>query len=184
MNLLDVTLRIGGVFATERPAIIRTTLGSCIAVCLYDPVAQVGGMNHYMLPSQADSASEADPTRYGLQAMEVLWVAMQHAGARRDRVVAKVFGGGHVLNTGVSESSVPVRNIAFIEEYIREERIPVVAQDLGGFLPRRVHYYTQTGKVLVKRLGERALNEVTREEQMSVGQVRASVSADVTLFDD
>lgn len=184
MTAIDVTLRIGGVFASDRPAVIRTVLGSCIAVCLYDPISRVGGMNHYMLPSSSDVLHKQDPTRYGLQAMEVLLGSMQKLGARRDRIVAKIFGGGHVLNTSESDASVPQRNIDFIQRYVREERLEVLAQDIGGYLPRAVHFYTQTGKALVKRLGERAIKEIVVEERRVAPRGSIPAESDITLFDD
>lgn len=184
MTAVDVTIRIGGVFASDRPAVIRTVLGSCVAVCLFDPISRVGGMNHYMLPTAADVLNKQDPTRYGLQAMEVLLGSMQKLGARRDRLVAKLFGGGHVLTTTESDVSVPKRNIAFIEQYVREEHLQVVAQDLGGYLPRAVHFYTQTGKALVKRLGEHALKEVVVEERRVVNRGSIPMDSDISLFDD
>lgn len=181
---VDVTIRIGGVFASDRPAVIRTVLGSCIAVCLFDPISRVGGMNHYMLPSSTDVLHKQDPTRYGLQAMEVLMGSMQKLGARRDRIVAKLFGGGHVLNTTDSDASVPARNIAFIQQYVREEKLQVVAQDLGGYLPRAVHFYTQTGKALIKRLGEGAIREISAEERRVVKRGSVPMDSDISLFDD
>jgi chemotaxis protein CheD len=181
---VDITIRIGGVTVSESPAIIRTTLGSCIAACLYDPVARVGGMNHFMLPVQVEHSSEGEAGRFGLHAMELLMGALQRIGAQRARVVAKIFGGGHVLGTDPSELSVAARNVEFIERYVREERIPVVAQDLGGYLPRRVHFYTDTGKVMVKRLGPTATREVTTEERRARSSLVAKSIGDVTLFDD
>lgn len=181
---VDVTLRIGGVFASDRPAVIRTVLGSCIAVCLYDPISRVGGMNHYMLPSSDDVLHKQDATRYGLQAMEVLMGSMQKLGARRDRIQAKLFGGAHVLNTGDTDGSVPSRNIAFIERYVREESMVVLSQDIGGYLPRAVHFYTQTGKVLVKRLGELAIPEIAVEEKRVSVRGSVPMDSDISLFDD
>jgi chemotaxis protein CheD len=183
MAIADISIRIGGVFVSEQPAIIRTTLGSCIAACLYDPVARVGGMNHFMLPEQTDFSSEADVGRFGLHAMELLMGAMQRAGAQRARVVAKVFGGGHVLGTDPSDLSVSARNVSFIERYVVEEKIPLVGQDLGGFLPRRVHFYSDSGKVMVKRLGNAAIQEVSTEERRARKAPLYGPSADVVMFD-
>lgn len=186
MSAIDVTLRIGGVFATDREAVIRTVLGSCIAVCLFDPVSRVGGMNHFMLPSldEPSTSSSGDATRYGVHAMEVLIGSIQRLGGRRDRLLAKLFGGGHVLQTAPSQRSVPARNIAFIERYVRDENITVVSQDLGGYLARRVHFYPHTGKVLVKRMGEGAIRELQIEERQMERLAPAELSGDITLFED
>lgn len=182
---VDVTLRIGGVFASDRPAVVRTVLGSCVAVCLYDPVSRVGGMNHYMLPSSDDVLHREDSGRYGLQAMEVLLGSMQKMGARRDRLIAKLFGGGHVLTQlEPNAASVPLRNIEFIKRYAEEERLQIVSQDLGGQQARAVHFYTHTGKALVKRLGDALVGEVVATERRLVVRGSIPMNSDITLFDD
>lgn len=182
---IDVTLRIGGVFASDRPAVVRTVLGSCVAVCLYDPVSRVGGMNHYMLPSSDDVLHRDDPGRYGLQAMEVLLGNMQRLGARRDRLVAKLFGGGRVLSgIGQSSASVPRRNIEFIRGYVAEEGLEVVAEDLGGDSARAVHFYTHTGKALVKHLPAALVEEVAASERRLTARGSIPMQSDITLFDD
>lgn len=181
---IDVTIRIGGVFATDREAVIRTVLGSCIAVCLYDPISRVGGMNHFMLPSPEDSNERHDLTRFGVNAMEVLIGSCQRLGARRDRLLAKLFGGGHVLNTANHEQSVPVRNIAFIEEFVNDEGLRVVSRDLGGSLPRRVHFYPHSGKVLVKRLAATMIPELQIEERAARRAPVPVPANDIELFDD
>lgn len=183
MTAIDVTLRIGGVFATDREAVIRTVLGSCISACLYDPISRVGGMNHFMLPVQSDMRETTELTRYGVHAMEVLIGAIQRLGGRRDRLKAKLFGGGHVLATAASLHSVPSLNIAFIEKFARNEQIDVVSQDLGGYLARRIHFYPQTGKVLVKRLGEHAIREIELEEAQVARVSVAPPPSSITLFD-
>ncbi|HVZ37463.1 MAG TPA: chemotaxis protein CheD [Polyangiaceae bacterium] len=181
---LAVTLHIGGVYAADHDVVVRTVLGSCIAACLYDPVARVGGMNHFMLPTADGSTGHADQTRYGSHAMEVLIGAVQRLGGRRDRLQAKVFGGGHVLQTAPAANSVPARNIAFIERFIRDEKLQLVSQDLGGFLARRVHFYPYTGRALVKRLGQGALRELRMEELQAQQLPPAEPDNDITLFDD
>src|SRR5690349_15585026 len=85
---------IGDVFAGKRPTVVRTVLGSCIAVCLRDPWAHVGGMNHFLLPAGAQG--QQGSARYGVQAMEMLINACMQHGADRRCLEAKVFGGGYV----------------------------------------------------------------------------------------
>ncbi|HEX5658818.1 MAG TPA: chemotaxis protein CheD [Polyangiales bacterium] len=184
MTAIDVTIRIGGVFASDRPSVVRTVLGSCIAVCLFDPVSRVGGMNHYMLPSSEDVLHYDDPARFGLQAMEVLLGNMQRLGARRVRLVAKIFGGAHVVATNSADNMVAVRNIEFIREYVREEGLQVVSQDLGGHAPRAVHFYTHTGKALMKLLGKNASPEIAQVERKVVPRGSIPMDSAITLFDD
>lgn len=154
---------IGGLRAYNGPVILDTVLGSCIATCLYDPVAIVGGMNHFMLP---DAIDPRDPTsaRYGVNAMELLIRELMQLGAVHTRLKAKVFGGGHVLNIRESLDGVPQRNIAFVRKFLETEKIPIVKEDVGGHSPRRVLFYTHSGKVLLKLLGRIDAERKSQEE--------------------
>ena len=143
------SIHIGGVFAERSPAVVRTVLGSCIAVCLRDPNSQIGGMNHFMLPTGGKDESSA---RYGVQAMELLINACMRHGADRRMLEAKVFGGGHVLKIRESDGNVPKSNIRFAMEFLTTERIPIVSQDLGGYSAREVYFFTDSGRTLLKRL--------------------------------
>ncbi len=182
----EVTIHIGDVYASREPVVVKTVLGSCIAAVLIDPAAGVAGMNHFML---ADPIGPADdrPARFGLHAMELLIGAIQRLGGQRRRLVAKLFGGGHVLRMAESDQSVPRRNVAFIERWCAEEHIPVLASDLGGFLARRVHLETWSGRVLVRKLGKRDLQLTRYEEEQARETAAAAPQAaggEVTLFDD
>ena len=182
---LTVTLYIGGYYATHERAVIRTVLGSCIAVCLFDPVAATGGMNHYMLPTPGSDA--ADPSRFGIYAMELLIGDVQKAGGQRKRLVAKVFGGAHVLESRESRDSVPNQNIAFIDEFLAEERIPVLARDVGGRAPRSVRFHANTGRAFVRLLPPVAFQGVVALEEAAVrGSVRPPRprATDAELFED
>jgi chemotaxis protein CheD len=181
----EVTIHIGGVHASAAPAIIKTVVGSCIAVCLIDPVACVGGMNHFMLPAPAPDREESmDRARFGVHAMDLLVGALQKVGGQRRRLQAKIFGGGHVLQIPRHAESVPERNIRFINEYMLAEGIPVISRDLGGYLPRRIHLATDTGKVQVKRLGAQTLRQKRTEEREHMRALRATRhDSDIVLFD-
>lgn len=177
----DVTLYIGGVFASAEHAVIRTTLGSCIACCLFDPVTQIGGMNHYMLPDASDSVAE--PGRYGVHAMELLIGALQRAGASRHRLVAKVFGGGHVIDTKEHDESVPSRNIAFIQRFLADEQLHIATLDVGGYLPRTIKFETWTGKAFCKRLAKPGHKDLEVEERIARRAPLANAGGDLELFD-
>ena len=107
MRTEEATIYVGGVFASRDAAVVRTLLGSCIAACLWDPRSGVGGMNHFMLPRPANGVAEADPSRFGVHAMELLIGKIQRLGGDRRTLQAKVFGGGHVLKIGGSGARVP-----------------------------------------------------------------------------
>jgi chemotaxis protein CheD len=176
-----LTLYVGGVQASAQPLVIKTLVGSCIAVCLFDRGRQVGGMNHFMLPRGGTRDLHPDATRFGVQAMDRLIAAMLRAGANRRDIVAKVFGGAHVLNLPESEVGVPQQNIAFIRAFLGEENIPAISEDVGGYVPREVHCHTDTGQVFVRRItSPRALEMVRRQQQRQ--EAKPLRYGDVTLF--
>ena len=130
---------------------LTTVLGSCVAACIRDPITNVGGMNHFMLPD-GDSSSPASATmRYGSFAMEVLINELIKAGADRTRLEAKVFGGGAVLSA-MQQMNIGERNGIFVLNYLKTEGVPVRAQDLGDVFARRVNYFPRSGKVMVRRM--------------------------------
>ncbi len=151
---------------------LTTVLGSCVSACLFDLSAGVGGMNHFMLPGKAEDAPpDSVDTRYGGHAMEVLLAALLRAGARRERLAAKVFGGGAVI-AGMTQLNIGQRNTEFVLEYLREQDVPVVAQDLGGTLARRICYFPGSGRVAMRTLRrEEDLAQVRRDEQRLIGLV-------------
>jgi chemotaxis protein CheD len=181
-------IHIGGVCAAARPLVVRTVLGSCVAVCLRDGRAGVGGMNHFMLPES--SCGDAVSARYGVHAMELLINDCMRAGADRGRLEAKVFGGGHVLRVRETDGNVPQRNIQFALEFLAVEGIPIISRDLGGYAAREIYFFTDTGRTMLKRLsptgadGDR-VGEVERAECAVLHRPKAAAPDEddgVTLF--
>lgn len=140
----------GEYFVYDEDVLIMTTLGSCIAACLWDRHAHIGGMNHFMLPDGGDSVG-SDSGRYGSYAMELLINEMLKRGATRSTLEAKVFGGGAVI-AGMSTINVGERNTHFVMDYLKTERIPVVSKDVMEIYPRKVCFFPASGKAMVKRL--------------------------------
>ncbi|MGK2898534.1 MAG: chemoreceptor glutamine deamidase CheD [Burkholderiaceae bacterium] len=136
----------GEYFVHQEDLLIMTTLGSCIAACLWDREAKIGGMNHFMLPE-----GDAGSGRYGSYAMELLINEMMKHGATRSTMEAKVFGGGQVID-GMHTMNIGERNTGFVMEYLKTERIPVVSKDVLGPYPRKVCFLPASGKAMVKRL--------------------------------
>jgi chemotaxis protein CheD len=136
----------GEYFVHHEDMLIMTTLGSCIAACLWDRNARIGGMNHFMLPEGA-----GDSGRYGSYAMELLINEMMKRGASRLSMEAKVFGGGQVIS-GMNTMNVGERNTEFVIEYLKTERIPILSKDVLDIYPRKVCFLPASGKAMVKRL--------------------------------
>ena len=150
-NLPAAKIGPGEVYATQRDMVIVTVLGSCVSACLRDPTTNVGGMNHFMLPyhlAEPDGPL-SESARYGAYAMEVLVNHLLSLGARRDCLEAKLFGAGRIV-PGMSD--VGARNAQFALDYLKRERIPVLAQDFGRPEASKVYFFPRTGKVMVKRL--------------------------------
>lgn len=156
---IRATIDPGEYYCTGEPAVISTLLGSCIAACLYDPARRIIGMNHFLLANQRYSrtlplyASEAG--RYGIHAMELLINGLLARGARRERLQAKVFGGAAIMRQTETESNftcVGQVNCQFILDFLETERIPLVAQDLGGQQGRVIHFSNGDFSVYLRRI--------------------------------
>ena len=174
----------GEYYFTSKDMMIVTVLGSCVSACLRDRVSGVGGMNHFMLPDgggDADSPVSAS-MRYGTYAMEVLINELLKAGARRENLEAKVFGGGNVLR-GFVAINVGERNAQFVRNYLRTEGIRIIAEDLNDIHPRKVYFFPRTGKVLVKKLKQLNNNTLVNREQDYASRLQTSeVTGSVDLF--
>jgi chemotaxis receptor (MCP) glutamine deamidase CheD len=171
---------IGEVVASATPILLQTLLGSCIAVCLRDPAACVGGMNHILIPGRCESDDR--PARCGVHAMELLINAIMRAGGDRRRLEAKVFGGGNVVSS-LQSPTVGELNALFIRELLKTERIPIVAERLGGTQPVQVNFRTDTGKTTVHTVdGSRLPPILSAEDVYRCSVVQAGSGGEVTLF--
>lgn len=168
--------------STAPGEMIATILGSCVAACIRDPVTGIGGMNHFLLPGTegTPTSGTGDAARYGVFAMESLINDIMKAGGRKERFEAKVFGGGNVINNSAKIGS---KNAQFIREFLKKERIPIVAEDLEGELPRRVHYYPETGRVMMRKLNRKDDMKVVAEELDYSKKITAKpVEGEIDLF--
>ncbi|AXK39676.1 chemoreceptor glutamine deamidase CheD [Crenobacter cavernae] len=159
-----VKLLPGEYLATRPGVLLVTVLGSCVAACLRDPVSGVSGMNHFMLPDTSGREGNALMlARFGVHAMALLINDMLKLGAERQRIEAKVFGAGAVLE-GMDKLNVGELNARFVCDYLAREQIPVVAEDLLGDSARKVYFFSSNGKVMVKRILPDKLPGVVAEE--------------------
>lgn len=166
----------------EHEEMLVTVLGSCIAACIRDPLTGVGGMNHFMLPQAAGAGWDTDSAsmRYGNVAMERLINDVLSRGGMRHRLEIKVFGGGNVLG---GMTSIGHRNADFVESYLQQEGFPIAAHHLRGNLPRRVHYFPATGKVMLLELQRTEQAAIARSETAYEQKIRVEpVAGSVELF--
>ncbi|WP_377808768.1 chemotaxis protein [Azospirillum sp. A29] len=182
-NADAVKIGLGQQAVSDRPDLmIATTLGSCVAACIHDPVRGIGGMNHFMLPdlpaSELEGAGMA--ARYGSVAMERLINALLAAGAERQRLQVKLFGGGRVIESSYDIGGL---NCRFALDYVRTEGLTLAGHDLGGGSARRVHYFPHSGRALRRLLRpEAAADTVTRERRFITHLSHAPEEGEVELF--
>src|ERR1700712_1014008 len=139
-----ITVVQGEYRVSSRPDVVLSTLlGSCVAACLHDPVAGVGGMNHFLLPGTDREDDGTSSLRYGAYAMELLVNGLLAQGAKRGRLEAKLFGGARML-AGLTDLG--SRNAEFAEDYVRRENIAFVGGSLRGERGRRIEFWPHSGR--------------------------------------
>jgi chemotaxis protein CheD len=179
-GLWHVPITQGSTYVSNDPEeVITTILGSCIAACLRDPVAGVGGMNHFLLPE--GRGSDRLEMRYGANAMELLINGLLQRGGMRARLEAKIFGGANVI-AGLSD--IGAQNTTFVQKYLADEGIPLMGGDVGGTLPRRVQFAPVSGRARQMTIAtdmQRVFDsEVSKVRQGSVSDTKRG--NDVELF--
>ncbi|WP_417722781.1 chemotaxis protein CheD [Salipiger sp.] len=138
VNVIQGEFRI----SDDQDTVLSTVLGSCVAVCLTDPVAKVGGMNHFLLPQRA--GKEGENVRYGAYSMELLINGLLKRGARKDRLVAKLFGGANMIK---QLRDIGGSNVAFAKEFLQNEAIALASESTGGTSARRIRFWPTDARV-------------------------------------
>jgi len=134
----------GEFFVTEDSDVMVTTiLGSCVAACIRDPLAGVGGINHFLLPGSLERGRSAEAERMGVHLMELLVNGLLKAGARRERLEAKIFGGASTVQ---AHMDIGKHNVEFAERFLRDEGIACIGGSTGGNQGRRIQYWPVSGR--------------------------------------
>lgn len=147
-NIATFYLIPSSLFLGKERTLVTTILGSCVAVCLYDPVSKIGAINHFMLPYW-NGEGLASP-KYGNIAVERLIELMVNNGTRKENLIAKVFGGANQIN---SIMQIGDRNIQIAEKILKKHQIKLVAKSLGGEIGRKLIFDSHSGEVRMKYLG-------------------------------
>jgi len=145
LNIVQGEYRVTG----DPGVVITTLLGSCVAACLHDPLARVGGMNHFLLPGELKAGQSE---RLGVHLMELLVNGLLKHGASKDRLIAKLFGGAKMVD-GLND--IGERNGLFARRFLEREGIPVVASSIGGATGRRIQFWPASGKARQLFMAER-----------------------------
>lgn len=188
MDLPAAKILPGECYVSDKGEMIVTVLGSCVAACVRDTRLGIGGMNHFMLPVQSTDRMIDRPNLvnaalcYGNWAMEYLVNEIIKRGGTRSKLEVKVFGGGKVLK-GLHNIDIGARNVQFILEYLAQEGLDIIAQDVGSDCPRKVLYFPDTGSVKLKKLKSRANDTVELREKAYLDSMsKTTKSGDVELF--
>ena len=154
MNFRLINIGIAEMGVAGPPDILRTILGSCVGICLYDPERMIAGLAHIMLPSRNER--NANVKKYADTAIPQLVQDMERDGAQRGRIVAKIAGGSMMFK--IAENSVMgeigKNNIKKVREVLAEMGIRILAEDVGGDYGRTIDFYAEDGRLRVKSLGK------------------------------
>lgn len=159
-----------------------TVLGSCVAACVRDIVANVGGMNHFLLAEQSDAARDryGESARYGAFAMEELINKVLTRGTgRKTNLEIKVFGGASI---NPALPNIGAKNVDFVQDFLANEGYAAIKRDLGGNFARRVLFKPHSGRALVKRLDGNAVASVAAQELRYAGQRFKPPVGEIELF--
>jgi len=181
-EIISAKILPGQFYVSKEDEAIVTVLGSCISACIRDPIAGIGGMNHFMLPADNSGSGTklSESARYGNFAMEMLINEILKNGGAKKNLEVKIFGGGKILR---NMTDVGQRNIEFAITYIKTEGLNLLSSDVGSPHPRKVYYFPKSGRVLIKKL-RKLHNEtvIERETDYMKDLVKKPVTSDIELF--
>lgn len=173
-DAIRVTVMQGDVRVSTDPRVeLGTVLGSCVAACLFDPIAGVGGMNHFLLAEPPASQGGGVDVHYGVYLMEMLINDMLAWGAMKTRMKAHLYGGAN-LRTGMK--AIGTANAEFARSFLERERIALMRHDLGGSGARRVDFRPAQGQVRC-----RTVDAQLAPQEQAVTRPQVS-NGDVELF--
>jgi len=171
-NIKHVSIQPGEYYASGDEVIISTILGSCVSACMYDDIDRIVGMNHFLLSNKRYSRDTqfylTEAGRYGINAMELLINEMLKLGARRENLRAKAFGGSSLFrqkNGADNFFCVGEVNCRFILDFLKNERIPLVASNLGGDRGRVIRFSSIDFSVLMRTIARTRLPKVAKDEK-------------------
>ncbi|MDR2906264.1 MAG: chemotaxis protein CheD [Helicobacteraceae bacterium] len=145
-------INVGEIYVSKEPMEIATVLGSCVGIALYDRVEKIGALNHYLLPLWNGNGLQSP--KFGNISIPKMIEQALRAGASIQNMEAKIFGGANINQTNLENMMIGKKNIIIAREILAQNKIPVVAEDVGGFRGRRIVMRSDTNKVLLRYAGE------------------------------
>jgi len=155
VNKTCLNVEIAEYKAAKNPTeLVTIGLGSCVGICLYDPVARVGGLAHVMLPDSTQARSSNNKGKFVDTAIPALIADMSKLGADRSRLVAKIVGGAEMFSfTNASDfMRIGKRNVEATLAALKAEKIPIIAQDTGKNYGRSIRFCTDNGQLYIKSI--------------------------------
>ncbi|WP_435273865.1 chemoreceptor glutamine deamidase CheD [Psychrobium sp. nBUS_13] len=169
----------GDFYVSCQDEVICTVLGSCVSTCIRDVKTGVGGINHFLLPD-ADCDILSSSNRYGVFAMEQLINSIIKYGGRRENFEIKVVGGGNMM---AGPNDIGLRNIEFVEQFLKTEGLAVSARDVGGLQARKIQYIAKTGQLMVQKLKDSNNARTMALELENQRNIQQQANDDIELFD-
>lgn len=177
-----VKIAPGELYVANDDIVLTTVLGSCVSACLYDPIAGVGAMNHFMLPDGGNHNDQVSRlARFGSYAMDQLLNEMLKVGCRKEDIQVKVTGGGNIIG---GAANIGIKNTQFVIDYLRDDGLNILSADLGGSRARKVVFIPKEGgRLLVRKLDKQENNVLIDEEKRYQDTVEHTLDdSDVELF--
>lgn len=154
MSFKLINVGIADLKVAKSPDVLRTILGSCVGICLIDMENKIAGLSHIMLPVRNNV--DSNPKKYADSALPLLLKEMYRAGAKKENIVAKMIGGSTMFQ--MSENSmmgeIGKNNVIKVKKILKEAKIKIIAEDVGGDYGRTIDFYSDSGKIKIKSLGK------------------------------
>lgn len=157
MGLKEVVVRVADCAVEQGDAVLVTLgLGSCVAIMLHDPEAQVGAMAHVLLPSTSLARDTVNRAKFPDTAVPLLIQRLARLGADPRRLVAKLAGGASMFSQLVTPGTIQMgeRNVLASRSALRAAKIPILRESVGGERGRSIRFYVRDGRVEVRSVGE------------------------------
>jgi len=150
--LTKYSVKIGEFRVVNKPTILESLgIGSCIAICLFDPVFRIAGLAHILL-GKSPKIVTVNPFRFADRAIDVMLREIERMGSKRENIQAKIIGGASMFNYEGSPFDAGKKNIIAVKEKLKKEKIKIVAEDLGGKEGKSIWMDTSDGKVVVSKI--------------------------------
>ncbi len=147
----EVRVDMAGMKVESKPVELLTSVGSCVAICVYDAVHRCGGLAHIMLPHSAHGSFEPLPSKFADTAVPALIHGIHGLTGQPSRLTAKIAGGANMFaNTCANNLDIGAKNVKAVKEALQQHRIRLIGEDVGGTHGRRINFNVASGAISVR----------------------------------